>query len=262
MGTLETIKKFNSVVNVNGIEIGNGKPLVFMAGPCTVESKEQVERIKDAIKDAGASILRGGSFKPRTSPYSFQGLGYEALEILKNTDIPTVSEITSIEQIPAFMDSVDIIQVGARNMQNFELLKALGKIDKPILLKRGFGSTIEEWLCAAEYILVGGNKNVILCERGIRTFDNETRFTLDLSAVVYVKKISSLPVIVDPSHAAGKATLVKDLALAAIAAGADGLIIEVNDNPKSSISDPEQAITPEELKEIIVKAKQIKEIVK
>ena len=262
MGTLDTVKKFNSIVNVKGIEIGNNKPLVFMAGPCTIESTEQAERIEKAIKGAGAQVFRGGAFKPRTSPYSFQGLGYEGLDILNELDMPTVSEITAIEQIPAFIEKVDIIQVGARSMQNFELLKALGKIDKPILLKRGFGSTIEEWLCAAEYILVGGNKNVILCERGIRTFDNETRFTLDLSSVVYVKKISSLPVIVDPSHAAGKASLVKDLALAAIAAGADGLIIEVNDNPKTSISDPEQAITPEELKEIIDKANKIKEIVK
>ena len=181
--------------------------------------------------------------------------------ILKNLKMPTISEITAIEQIPAFLDSVDIIQVGARNMSNYELLKALGKINKPVLLKRGFSSTIEEWLCAAEYILVGGNKNVILCERGIRTFDDKTRFTLDFSAITYVRRMSNLPVIVDPSHAAGKSIFVKDLALAAVAAGADGLLIEVNDSPSTSISDSEQAITPEELKEIMDKAKKIKEIV-
>ena len=176
--------------------------------------------------------------------------------------MPTISEITAIEQIPAFLDSVDIIQVGARNMTNYELLKALGKIDKPVLLKRGFSSTIEEWLCAAEYILLGGNKNVILCERGIRTFDDKARFTLDFAAITYVKRMSNLPLIVDPSHAAGKAFLVKDLALAAVAAGADGLLIEVNDKPESSISDAQQAITPEQLKEIIDKSKKIREVIK
>ena len=175
--------------------------------------------------------------------------------------MPTISEITAIEQIPAFIESVDIIQVGARNMHNYELLKALGKIDKPILLKRGFDSTIEEWLCAAEYILVGGNKNVILCERGIRTFNNEMRFTLDLSSVSYVKKISNLPVVVDPSHSTGKSCLVKDMSLAAIAAGADGLLIEASNIPSSSISDSYQTIDFNELKEIISKGNRIKEII-
>ena len=255
------IGKGNSIIEVNGIKIGKGQPLVFLAGPCTVESKEQANRIHDQLLPLGVQFFRGGAFKPRTSPYSFQGLGYEGLEILKNLKMPTISEITAIEQIPAFLDSVDIIQVGARNMSNYELLKALGKINKPVLLKRGFSSTIEEWLCAAEYILVGGNKNVILCERGIRTFDDKTRFTLDFSAITYVRRMSNLPVIVDPSHAAGKSIFVKDLALAAIAAGADGLLIEVNDSPSTSISDSEQAITPEELKEIMDKAKKIKEIV-
>lgn len=260
MSNLDELKKANSVVEVKNIKIGKDCPLVFIGGPCTVESKEQLERIEKKVKESGAQILRGGSFKPRTSPYSFQGLGYEALDILKVSTIPTVSEITAIEQIPYFVDSVDMIQVGARNMQNFELLKALGKINKPILLKRGFANTIEEWLYAAEYILQGGNKNVVLCERGIRTFDNETRFTLDLSSVVFVKRMTTLPVIVDPSHAAGKASLVKGLALAAIAAGADGLIIEVNDKPECSISDSEQAITPEEFKEIVNKAKEIRKV--
>lgn len=260
MSNLIDLKKANSIVEVGKIKIGQGCPLVFIAGPCTVESEEQAKRIEKKVKDIGADIFRGGSFKPRTSPYSFQGLGYEGLEILKGLEMPTISEITAIEQIPSFVDSVDVIQVGARNMQNFELLKALGKINKPILLKRGFANTIEEWLYAAEYILQGGNKNVILCERGIRTFDNETRFTLDLSSVVYVKRMSTLPVIVDPSHAAGKASLVKGLALAAVAAGADGLIIEVNDNPQASISDSDQAITPEEFKEIVEKSKEIKKV--
>lgn len=254
--------KGNSVVTVKGIKIGKDQPLVFMAGPCTIENKQQAQRIEEKVKNLGAQIFRGGAFKPRTSPYSFQGLGYEGLEILKGLEMPTISEITAIEQIPAFLESVDIIQVGARNMHNYELLKALGKVDKPILLKRGFDSTIEEWLCAAEYILLGGNKNVILCERGIRTFDNKTRFTLDLAALTYVKAMTNLPVIVDPSHAAGKSFLVKDLALAAIAAGADGLLIEVNDEPSTSVSDSEQAILPEDLKEIMLKANQIKEIVK
>lgn len=253
--------KGNSIVEVNGIKIGSSQPLVYMAGPCTVESKLQAETIEKQVKELGVQVFRGGCFKPRTSPYSYQGMGYEGLEILKGLEMPTISEITAIEQLSAILESVDIIQVGARNMHNYELLKALGKVNKPVLLKRGFASTIEEWLCAAEYIISGGNKNVILCERGIRTFDNKTRFTLDFAALTYVKRLSNLPVIVDPSHAAGKSFLVKDLALAAIAAGADGLLIEVNDKPSSSISDSEQAITPEELKEIIEKANKIKEIV-
>ena len=252
----------NSVVQVKDIKIGGNNPLVFIAGPCTVESKEKAVDIAEAVKKAGANIFRGGSFKLRTSPYSFQGLGYAALDILKDLDMPTVSEITAVEQIPYFEKSVDIIQVGARNMHNYELLKALGKTNKPIILKRGFDSTIEEWLYAAEYILLGGNKNVILCERGVRTFTNETRFTLDLGAVTYAKKMCKLPVIVDPSHAAGKASLVKPLALAAIAAGADGLIIEVDTEPEKAISDGEQAITPEVLKEIIDESNKIKEIIK
>ena len=252
----------NSVVQVKDIRIGGNNPLVFIAGPCTVESKEKANDIAKAVKKAGANIFRGGSFKLRTSPYSFQGLGYAALDILKDLDMPTVSEITAVEQIPYFEKSVDIIQVGARNMHNYELLKALGKTNKPIILKRGFDSTIEEWLYAAEYILLGGNKNVILCERGVRTFTNETRFTLDLGAVTYAKKMCKLPVIVDPSHAAGKASLVKPLALAAIAAGADGLIIEVDIEPEKAISDGEQAITPEVLKEIIDESIKIKEIIK
>jgi len=249
----------NSIVKVGDVSIGGGN-LVFMAGPCAVESKEQVEEISKLVKEAGADIFRAGAYKARTSPFSFQGLGKEGLKILKEVKMPTISEITALEQIPDFVDSVDIIQVGARNMQNFELLKALGKVNKPILLKRGFSATAEEWLCAAQYILSNGNKNVILCERGIRTFDTETRFTLDLGLVSYVKKVSNLPIIVDPSHAAGKAALVKDLSLAAIAAGADGLLIEVAKDPCCALSDGYQAITPDVLKTIIEKSKQIKKI--
>lgn len=252
----------NNVVDINGIKIGGDNPLVFIAGPCTIESKDKANEIAKAVKISGANIFRGGSFKLRTSPYSFQGLGYAALDILEDLDMPTVSEITSIEQIPYFEKCVDIIQVGARNMHNYELLKALGKTNQPIILKRGFDSTIEEWLYAAEYILLGGNKNVILCERGVRTFTNETRFTLDLGGVTYVKKVSRLPVIVDPSHAAGKSSLVKPLALAAIAAGADGLIIEADTNPEKAISDGEQAITPDVLKEIIEEGNRIREIIR
>ena len=254
--------KNNSVVEVKGIKFGGNNPLVFLAGPCTVENKEQASRIHDKLLPLGVQFFRGGAFKPRTSPYSFQGLGYEGLKILKDLKMPVISEITAIEQIPSFLESVDIIQVGARNMSNYELLKALGKIDKPILLKRGFSATIEEWLCAAEYILMGGNKNVILCERGIRTFDDKARFTLDIAAITYVKRMSNFPLVVDPSHAAGKSFLVKDLALAAVAAGADGLLIEVNDEPSTSVSDSKQAITPDELKEIMDKANRIKEVIK
>lgn len=250
----------NSVVEIKGIKIGGNNPIVYMAGPCTIESLEQVKLIEKEISKTGAQIFRGGCFKPRTSPYSFQGLGEKGIEILKAVDMPTISEITAIEQLPLFEKNVDIIQVGARNMHNYELLKALGKSSKPILLKRGFDATIEEWLCAAEYILIGGNKNVILCERGIRTFDHETRFTLDLGAVAYVKKVSNLPVIVDPSHATGKSCLVKSMSLAAISAGADGLLIEVDNNPTNSVSDAYQTITPEDLKEIIIKGNKIKEV--
>lgn len=259
---VETKEHCNSVVEVKGIKIGKGNPLVFMAGPCTIENKEQAKRIEKYVKNVGAQIYRGGSFKPRTSPYSFQGLGFEALDILKSLEMPTISEITSVNQLPKFLECVDIIQVGARNMHNYDLLKELGKINKPVLIKRGFASTVEEWLCAAEYVLAGGNKNVILCERGIRTFDTETRFTLDIGAIAYVKKVSNFPVIADPSHAAGKASLVKSLALAAVSAGADGLLIEVNDQPSLSISDAEQSIKPEVLKEIIEEASTIRKIIK
>ena len=213
------------------------------------ESEEQINYIAQRVKDSGASFLRGGAFKPRTSPYSFQGLKSEGLDLLKGarkvTGLPIVTEIMRTAHIDMF-ESVDIIQVGARNMQNFELLKELGKTDKPILLKRGLSNTIEEWLMSAEYIMAGGNSRVILCERGIRTYETATRNTLDLSAVPVIKKLSHLPVIVDPSHATGKASLVEQMSLAAVAAGADGLMIEVHNDPRHALSDGAQSLTPDQ----------------
>ena len=239
----------NTVITFpTGQKIGDGN-LCIMAGPCSVETEEQINYVAQRVKDAGATFLRGGAFKPRTSPYSFQGLKSEGLDLLKGarkvTGLPIVTEIMRVSHIDMF-ESVDIIQVGARNMQNFELLKELGKIDKPILLKRGLSSTIEEWLMSAEYIMAGGNNKVILCERGIRTYETATRNTLDLSAVPVIKKKSHLPVIVDPSHATGKSSLVEQMALAAVAAGADGLMIEVHNDPKHALSDGAQSLTPDQ----------------
>ena len=230
-----------------GVKIGGGNFQV-MAGPCSVEDRNQVLEVAEAVKVAGASILRGGAFKPRTSPYAFQGLGPKGLEILedakKKLGMPIVSEIMDISKLPLF-DNVDIIQVGARNMQNFELLKELGKTKKPILLKRGLSSTIQELLMSAEYIMAGGNGQIILCERGIRTFETATRNTLDISAVPVLKELTHLPVIVDPSHGTGNARLVKPMAMAAVAAGADGLMIEVHNDPVHALCDGAQALTPE-----------------
>ncbi len=239
----------NTVITFpTGQKIGDGN-LCIMAGPCSVETEEQINYVAQRVKDAGATFLRGGAFKPRTSPYSFQGLKSKGLDLLKGarkvTGLPIVTEIMRVSHIDMF-ESVDIIQVGARNMQNFELLKELGKIDKPILLKRGLSSTIEEWLMSAEYIMAGGNNKVILCERGIRTYETATRNTLDLSAVPVIKKKSHLPVIVDPSHATGKSSLVEQMALAAVAAGADGLMIEVHNDPKHALSDGAQSLTPDQ----------------
>ena len=212
------------------------------------ESKEQIIGIANDVKASGASILRGGAYKPRTSPYAFQGLALEGLDLLKEareaTGLPIITEIPSIDLIPRFVEEVDIIQVGARNMQNFELLKALGKIDKPILLKRGLCNTISEWLMAAEYILAGGNNKVILCERGIRTYETYTRNTLDLSAVLAIKELSHLPVIVDPSHSTGKWSMVEAMSKAALAAGADGIIVEVHNNPECALCDGAQSLKP------------------
>ena len=256
-------KPEDTVIDVNGSLIG-GNNLAVMAGPCSVESEEQIIEIAKSVKESGATFLRGGAFKPRTSPYSFQGLELEGLELLKKaravTGLPIVTEIMSTDYIDKFISDVDIIQVGARNMQNFDLLKQLGKTNKPILLKRGLSSTIEEWLMSAEYIMAGGNENVILCERGIRTFETYTRNTLDLSAIPMVKKLSHLPVIVDPSHAGGYWYLVEPLAKAAISAGADGLMIEVHNNPQCALSDGQQSIKPESFKKMMDKIKLLAKI--
>ncbi|MGG5460868.1 3-deoxy-7-phosphoheptulonate synthase [Clostridium sp. B9] len=239
----------NTIVDVLGNKIG-GKKIALIAGPCSVETEEQITEIAKEVKELGAGFLRGGAFKPRTSPYSFQGLELEGLELLKKakakTGLPIVTEIMSTSMIEKFAEDVDVIQVGARNMQNFDLLKELGKINKPILLKRGLSATIEELIMSAEYIMAGGNENVILCERGIRTFETYTRNTLDLSAIPAIKKLSHLPVIVDPSHAAGKAWMVEPLSKAAIAVGADGLIIEVHNDPANALCDGQQSVKPEE----------------
>ncbi|MDU7243472.1 3-deoxy-7-phosphoheptulonate synthase [Clostridium sp.] len=239
----------NTIVNVNGSEIGGNK-IAMIAGPCSVESEEQITFIANEVKKLGANFLRGGAFKPRTSPYSFQGLEYDGLELLKiarnQTGLPIVTEIMSPYDVEIFERDVDVIQVGARNMQNFDLLKELGKTNKPILLKRGLSATIEEFLMSAEYIMAGGNENVILCERGIRTFETYTRNTLDLSAIPAIKKLSHLPVIVDPSHATGKRFMISPLAKAAVAVGADGLIIEVHNDPAKALCDGPQSIKPED----------------
>lgn len=239
----------NTAIKINdNVTIGDGS-LHIMAGPCSVESEQQIVQIAKDVKASGATLLRGGAFKPRTSPYAFQGLKAEGLDLLKiarkETGLPIVTEIMRASHIDMF-ENVDIIQVGARNMQNFELLKELGKIDKPILLKRGLSATIEEWLMSAEYIMAGGNDKVILCERGIRTYETFTRNTLDISAIPIIKRLSHLPVVVDPSHAAGKSWLVEPLAMAAVAAGADGLIIEVHNDPPHALSDGAQSLTPEQ----------------
>jgi len=243
-----------------GVTVG-GKKLAIFAGPCSVENEIQITDIAKDVQKAGACALRGGAFKPRTSPYSFQGMGYDGLKLLEKarsiSGLPVVTELMSTDDIPYFAEHVDVIQIGARNMQNFDLLKRLGKLQKPILLKRGLSSTIEEWLMSAEYILDGGNPNVILCERGIRTFENFTRNTLDLSAVLAVKRQSHLPVMVDPSHASGQAWMVERMSLAAIAAGADGLLIEVHNDPVHALCDGQQSITPEQFAGLMEKAKTI-----
>ena len=237
----------DTVIKVGNTQIGGGN-LTLIAGPCSVESEEQICEIAMKVKASGATMLRGGAFKPRTSPYSFQGLRNEGLRLLslakKLTGLPIVTEIMDISQLPNF-DDVDVIQVGARNMQNFELLKALGTVRKPILLKRGLSSTYEELLMSAEYIMAGGNNEVILCERGIRTFETYTRNTLDVAAIPVLKQLSHLPIVIDPSHSAGKSTLVDPLSCAAVAAGADGLIIEVHNDPAHALCDGPQSIRPE-----------------
>ena len=256
-------KPEDSIIKVENTLVG-GNNLGIMAGPCSVENEEQIVEIAKKVKASGANFLRGGAFKPRTSPYSFQGLELEGLNLLKlakqETGLPIVTEIMSTDYIDDFVRDVDVIQVGARNMQNFDLLKQLGKTNKPILLKRGLAATVEEWLMSAEYIMAGGNENIILCERGIRTYEGYTRNTLDLSAVPVVKRLSHLPIIVDPSHAAGYWYLVEPLAKAAIAAGADGLMIEVHNNPQCALSDGQQSIKPESFEQLMRKIKVLAEL--
>lgn len=243
----------DTVVDIGGIKIGGGN-FQYIAGPCSIESAEQITEVASAVKKGGAGLLRGGAFKPRTSPYAFQGMRGEGLDLLleakKQTGMPIVTEIMDAKHLPLF-DNVDVIQVGARNMQNFELLKALGKIDKPILLKRGLANTLQELLMSAEYIMAGGNEKIILCERGIRTFETATRNTLDLSAVPMLKEMSHLPVVVDPSHATGIARMVKPMSLAAAAVGADGLMIEVHNNPSKALCDGSQSLTPDAFADLV-----------
>ncbi|MBQ5503104.1 MAG: 3-deoxy-7-phosphoheptulonate synthase [Selenomonas sp.] len=255
----------NSVIDVAGIKIGDGTPVV-MAGPCAVESKEQLFEAADIVKKAGAQFLRGGAYKPRTSPYAFQGLEVEGLKFLaearERTGLRVVTEVTTVEAIGRVVEYADMLQIGARNMQNFGLLKEVGKCGKPVLLKRGLAATIDEWLNAAEYIMNAGNPNVVLCERGIRTYETYTRNTLDLSAVAAVKHLSHLPIIVDPSHGTGKWRMVKPMAFAAIAAGADGLMMEVHPNPAKALSDGPQSLTPENYAEVMDGVKKISAFMK
>ena len=239
----------DSVIDCGGVRIGGREKIAVMAGPCSIESEEQALRIAQSVKAGGAALFRGGAYKPRTSPYSFQGLETEGiLDMVKAreaTGLPIVSELMSEDRIPEFEEYVDVVQIGARNMQNFQLLKAVGKMHKPVLLKRGLCNTIEEWIMSAEYIMAGGNEQVILCERGIRTFEKYTRNTLDLSAVPIIHEKTHLPVIVDPSHATGKANLVEPMMIAAVAAGADGLEVEVHYDPRHAWSDGAQCLTPD-----------------
>ena len=253
-------KARNTVVKVGDISIGGNK-LVIMAGPCAVESQKQLEEAAKIVKAAGAVILRGGAFKPRSSPFSFQGLEQTGLEYLqevkKKFGLPVVTEVVDPHQVALVARYADILQVGARNMQNFSLLTELGKIKHPVILKRGLASTVTEWLTAADYLLAGGNNNVILCERGIRTFEDSTRFSMDISSIPVIKRFSHLPVIVDPSHAAGHYSLVPAIARAAVAAGADGLLIEVHPNPKEALVDGLQSLTPSDFKRLMGEIKSI-----
>ena len=248
----------DTVVRVGDVKIGGGN-FAVMAGPCSVESEAQIIEVAEDVKASGASLLRGGAFKPRTSPYSFQGMGVEGLELLLEaraaTGLPVVTEIMSPKYCELFEEKVDVVQIGARNMQNFDLLKEVGRMSKPVLLKRGLSSTYEEWIMSAEYIMSEGNENVILCERGIRTFETATRNTLDISAIPEVKRMSHLPVIVDPSHSGGYYWLVEPLAMAAVAAGADGLIVEVHNDPACAKCDGQQSLTPKHFDQLMDKVR-------
>ena len=255
----------DSIIDVAGVKVG-GQHLAVIAGPCSVESKEQVIEIAKAAKAAGANMLRGGAFKPRTSPYAFQGMGSEGLDILvaakEETGLPIVSELMDARYIDEFNEKVDLIQIGARNMQNFDLLKKVGKrCTKPILLKRGLSATFQEWIMSAEYIMASGNPNVILCERGVRTFESYTRNTLDLQAIPVIKKLTHLPIIIDPSHAGGKWWLVEPMAKASLAAGCDGLMIEVHNNPEKALCDGPQSLKPEKFETLMKGLKPIADAV-
>lgn len=260
-----TFKPDDTIIDVNGVKFGGGY-VGMIAGPCTVESYEQMDETAKLLSSYGVKVIRGGAFKPRTSPYAFQGLGEEGLKILREVadkyNMLVTSEVMEVNQIPLFIKYVDILQVGARNMQNFNLLKALGEVRKPVLLKRGLSATIEEWLMSAEYIMAGGNREVILCERGIRTFEHITRNTLDISAIPVVQKISHLPVVVDPSHATGLRDKVAPMSKASVAAGADGLIIEVHHSPETAVCDGAQSLYPEQFKELFEELKALAVVVK
>lgn len=251
----------DTVVDVGGIKVGGNEPIVVIGGPCSVESKDMICRIGEEVKECGAQMIRGGAYKPRTSPYAFQGLGYEGIldmvEARNRTGLPIVSELMSADKIDEFVENVDLIQIGARNMQNFDLLKAVGHVNKPILLKRGMSATIEDWIMSAEYIMASGNPNVILCERGIRTFEKYTRNTMDLAVIPIIKERTHLPIVIDPSHATGDWKLIESVSLAAVAAGADGLIIEVHDHPDQAWSDGAQCLKPEKFQELIRKCKKV-----
>lgn len=255
----------DSIIDVDGVKVG-GDHLALIAGPCSVESKEQVIAIAKEAKASGANMLRGGAFKPRTSPYAFQGMGTEGLDILvaakKETGLPIVSELMSADYIEEFNEKVDLVQIGARNMQNFDLLKEVGKrCTKPVLLKRGLSATYEEWIMSAEYIMASGNPNVILCERGVRTYETYTRNTLDLQAIPVIKRLTHLPIIIDPSHAGGKWWLVEPMAKAAVAAGCDGLMIEVHNDPEHALCDGPQSLKPAKYTELLKQIKAIGDIV-
>ena len=255
----------DTIVDVNGVKIGGKEKICVIGGPCSVECESQVVDIAKAVKEAGGSMLRGGAYKPRTSPYAFPGLGTEGvLDMVKArelTGLPIVSELMSEDKIEEFEQYVDLVQIGARNMQNFQLLKAVGKMKKPVLLKRGLANTIEEWIMSAEYIMAGGNENVIFCERGIRTFEPYTRNTLDLSVIPIIKEKTHLPIIIDPSHATGNWRYVEAMSLAAVAAGADGLIIEVHNDPQNAWSDGAQSLKPDKFRQVIDKCRAIAHVV-
>jgi len=253
-------RELDTVLDINGVLIG-GQEIVVMAGPCSVESREQLFTTADAVRAAGATILRGGAFKPRTSPYSFQGMGEEGLQLLaearERTGMPVITEVMDTETVDLVADYADILQLGARNMQNYALLKKVGRSRRPVMLKRGLSSTVKDWLLSAEYIMAEGNPAVILCERGIRTFDNHSRFTFDLSAVPILRELTHLPIIVDPSHATGRWQSVLPMARAGIASGADGLMIEVHPNPAFAVSDGEQSLLPERFAELMAQIERV-----